>query len=140
MDTEQEIKLQEITQIICDYFNVTKEDLMTNSRKNEHVIPRSFIFRIMRDMYGKNISLKTLGAVFNRDHATVLNAIRKNEELLETNTKYRLKYAEFMTILSEKDSNVYKLKEEIQKALKMDTINEISKHLSNLLQTNSSCM
>jgi chromosomal replication initiator protein len=133
MDIEQEIKFQEITQIICDYFNVTKEDLMTNSRKNEYVIPRTFIFKIMRDMYGKNISLKTLGAVFNRDHATVLNAIRKNEELLETNTKYRLKYAEFMTILSEKDSTVYKLKEEIQKALKMDTINEISKHLSNLL-------
>jgi Bacterial dnaA protein helix-turn-helix len=140
MDIEQEIKLQEITQIICDYFNVTKEDLMTNSRKNEHVIPRSFIFRIMRDVYGKNISLKTLGAVFNRDHATVLNSIQKNEELLETNTKYRLKYAEFISIQSENDMTVYKLKEDIKKALQMGTVNEIKDHFSNLLQTNSSCI
>lgn len=53
----------------------------SNSRKRELVLLRSLYFKIQKFIF-PTISLVSIGKCFNKDHATVINALSKFESLL----------------------------------------------------------
>ena len=71
---DQVIKTAIIT--VCKDYNISYEDIMSRSRKRSIVLPRMVL---MYKLYQTGFTLTEVGAIFNRDHTTVINAIRKIE-------------------------------------------------------------
>jgi chromosomal replication initiator protein len=75
------IKVEEIQQIVCKHFSVTKADLLSSCRARTLVRPRQIAMYIAKVITGR--SLPEIGRRFgNRDHTTVLHAVRKIEDMV----------------------------------------------------------
>jgi len=61
---------------VCKDYKISFEDMMSGSRKRTIVLPRMVL---MYKLYQTGFTLTEVGAIFNRDHTTVINAIRKIE-------------------------------------------------------------
>ncbi len=79
------IKVEEIQQVVCKHFSVTKADLLSSCRARTLVRPRQIAMYIAKVMTGR--SLPEIGRRFgNRDHTTVLHAVRKIESMVKHDT------------------------------------------------------
>ncbi|MCX2723724.1 chromosomal replication initiator protein DnaA [Roseibium salinum] len=75
------IKVEEIQQVVCKHFSVTKADLLSSCRARTLVRPRQIAMYIAKVITGR--SLPEIGRRFgNRDHTTVLHAVRKIEDMV----------------------------------------------------------
>ncbi|QVK21247.1 chromosomal replication initiator protein DnaA [Mycoplasmatota bacterium] len=62
--------------IVCGYYNISRTDVISNSRKRSIVYPRQVIMYLMRKIY--EIPFKKIGSFFNgKDHSTVINSCEK---------------------------------------------------------------
>jgi chromosomal replication initiator protein len=61
---------------VCKDYKISFEDMMSGSRRRTIVLPRMVL---MYKLYQTGFTLTEVGALFNRDHTTVINAIRKIE-------------------------------------------------------------
>ena len=74
----EEIKAQneKIKEIIKEY------DLKNKSRENNYKWQRQYIFKYLRDL---GYTFASIGAMFDKHHATIIHGCNKAEELIETN-------------------------------------------------------
>ena len=73
---------KKIIEIVSDFYNVTPEDLLKQSRKKEYVNPRQIAMYIIRKEL--ETSLPSIGDFFGgRDHTTVIHAIDKIERIIK---------------------------------------------------------
>ena len=72
---------------VCEKYNVTFEELRTDCRKRIYSEPRNILFYILREEY--NITLKAIGDMFYRCHATVISGHKQVKGMMEVNPKYR---------------------------------------------------
>lgn len=71
--------LKKIAQIVAEFYNLTIEDLIKQSRKKEFVKPRQIAMFLARKEL--NSSFPTIGEFFGgRDHTTVMHAVEKIEK------------------------------------------------------------
>jgi len=75
VDSEKEVTIDTVQDMVAEYFNVTVADLKAKSRKRELVYPRQVAMYIAKDK--TDLSLKSIGYHFGgRDHSTVIHAIQ----------------------------------------------------------------
>ena len=76
------VSAKKIIEIVSDFYNVTPEDLLKQSRKKEYVNPRQIAMYIIRKEL--ETSLPSIGEFFGgRDHTTVIHAIDKIERVIK---------------------------------------------------------
>ncbi|MEJ0021638.1 MAG: chromosomal replication initiator protein DnaA [Candidatus Doudnabacteria bacterium] len=76
------VSAKKIIEIVSDFYNVTTEDLLKQSRKKEYVNPRQIAMYIIRKEL--ETSLPSIGEFFGgRDHTTVIHAIDKIERIIK---------------------------------------------------------
>lgn len=74
--TRKEVTPQLIMQTVADYYSITVNDLIRQTRRREITVPRQIAMYLTREM--TNLSLPQIGQVFgNRDHTTVLHGCEK---------------------------------------------------------------
>ena len=79
------IKIDDILKIISKHFGVNRSDLLSNRRNRSIVRPRQIGMYLAKNLTSR--SLPEIGRRFgNRDHTTVLHAIRKVEQLMADDT------------------------------------------------------
>lgn len=64
-----------ITSVVGEFFGVNPNTLKGKKRKREILIPRQVSMFLLRDL--TSLSLEEIGDYFDRDHSTVLNAIKR---------------------------------------------------------------
>ncbi|MFH1992861.1 MAG: chromosomal replication initiator protein DnaA [Pseudomonadota bacterium] len=69
----KKITMDVIKKLVCKYYNLSMEDIVSNSRKQSIVRPRQIAIYLSR-MYTDS-PLQTIGKSFNRYHATALHSI-----------------------------------------------------------------
>ena len=75
MDSDKEVTIDTVQEMVAEYFNVTVADLKAKSRKRELVYPRQVAMFIAKEK--TDLSLKSIGYHFGgRDHSTVIHAIQ----------------------------------------------------------------
>ena len=83
-----EISLEKIQATVCEYFNITRESLVSKTRKREISQARQIAMYL-----GRNLTKKSLASIGNeiggRDHATVLHACNTVSDLIETDRNFR---------------------------------------------------
>lgn len=83
-ETERtDLDTNKIINTICEFFNVTKDDLIGSKRNKEIVEPRQMCIYLIDDML--NIPLTAIGAIFGgRDHTTIMHARDKISNQIKT--------------------------------------------------------
>ena len=86
--TPKVMTVEHIRDTVCDYFKLSLDAISTKSRKMEVVQARQIAMYFSK-MLTKN-SLSSIGMhIGKRDHATVLHACKKVEDLIETDMHFR---------------------------------------------------
>jgi chromosomal replication initiator protein len=79
----RKVKIEDIQRVVSKHFNVTKADLLSARRTRTVVRPRQIAMYLAKALTPR--SLPEIGRRFgNRDHTTVLHAVRKIEEMAST--------------------------------------------------------
>ena len=74
---------------VCDYFNISTEELVSKSRKRQIVQARQISMYLCRNLIS-NCSLSTIGAeTGGKDHATVLHSCNMVADLMSTDRVFK---------------------------------------------------
>ncbi len=93
------IKIEDILRIISRHFGVSKGDLLSQRRHRSVVWPRQIGMYLAKQLTAR--SLPEIGRRFgNRDHTTVLHAIRKIENEISGNPRLRDEIDELKKLIS----------------------------------------
>lgn len=83
------ISISSVQRSVCEYFNITREDLVSTTRKRQIVQARQIAMFLCRKMIA-NCSLSTIGSeIGGKDHATVLHACSTVSDLMSTDRTFR---------------------------------------------------
>ena len=84
----QEISIQRIQDVVCEYFNITRDNMLSKTRKREIVQARQIAMYLGRNL--TKTSLAAIGAqIGGKDHATVLHACNTVSDLIETDRNFK---------------------------------------------------
>lgn len=84
----KEISIEYIQKVVCDYFNIPIDTMLSKTRKGEVVAARHISMFLSRKH--TQTSLATIGSKCgNKDHATVLHACRSVQNSCDTDKKFR---------------------------------------------------
>ena len=99
-NSQCDLTIDHIQQIIADYFNLDIESLHSKTRKRNVVQARQLAM-FLRNKYTKS-SLSTIGSqIGQRDHATVLHACKTVENLIETDREFKKYVSDLETKFSD---------------------------------------
>jgi len=87
------ITMDVIKKLVCKYYSISKDEIVSNSRKQSIVRPRQVAIYLAR-MYTDS-PLQTIGKSFNRYHATALHSIGAVERAIKENSPVQ-KQVEFL--------------------------------------------
>lgn len=89
VENQSEVTIDKVQDAVCDYFNLSREDLLAPSRKRQIVQARQIAMYLCRSLIG-NCSLSTIGAeIGGKDHATVLYACNTVTDLMSTDRSFK---------------------------------------------------
>ena len=78
-EPKKRISPEKIIEKVCDFYDVSKKEILSKSRKKEFVFPRQVTMYLLREETG--LSLPSIGVkIGNKDHTTVGYACSKLEE------------------------------------------------------------
>lgn len=95
------ISMKDIIETVCDYYNVTIEDINSKKRSQDIVHPRQVATWLCRNL--TESSQDQVGkAVGNRDHATVINSINKINKEISADSPTKREIDEIKSILEKR--------------------------------------
>ena len=88
-EAKTEVNIDKVQKTVCEYFNISREDLLSKSRKRQIVQARQISMYLSRNLIS-NCSLATIGAeTGGKDHATVLHACMTVSDLMATDKVFK---------------------------------------------------
>ena len=88
-EEKSDLDIDRVQQSVCDYFNISREELLSKSRKRQIVQARQIAMFLSRNLIS-NCSLATIGQeIGGKDHATVLHACTTVSDLMSTDKLFR---------------------------------------------------
>ena len=79
--------MEDIIKVVCEYYNVTIDDINSKKRSQDIVHPRQVATWLCRNMT-ENSQDMVGKAVGNRDHSTVISGINKVREMIENDPSF----------------------------------------------------
>lgn len=87
-EEKNDISLTKVQKTVCDYFNLSKDALVSKSRKRQIVQARQIAMYMSRNLMG--CSLSTIGSSLGgKDHATVLHACSTVADLMASDKTFK---------------------------------------------------
>lgn len=83
---DDNITVQTVADVCCNYFHIKPEDLTGKRRNKEFVVPRQYAMYIVT-LVLPSTPLTAIGEYFNRDHSTVISARDKIGRLYQTDSE-----------------------------------------------------
>ena len=88
-EEQNDVTIDKVQRVVCDYFNITRDDLLSKTRKRQIVQARQIAMYMSRNLIS-NCSLSTIGAeIGGKDHATVLHACTTVGDLMSTDKTFK---------------------------------------------------
>ena len=88
-EDQTEVTIGKVQEVVCDYFNITRDTLLSKSRKRQIVQARQIAMYMSRNLI-TGCSLSTIGMELGgKDHATVLHACTTVSDLMSTDKTFR---------------------------------------------------
>lgn len=88
-NTQKELSIDYIQDVVCSYFNIHSDQLRSKTRKREIVQSRQIAMYFAKSL--TKASLASIGAkIGGKDHATVLHACKTVNNLIETDKRFKM--------------------------------------------------
>lgn len=88
-EQDSDITIDKVQRAVCEYFNITRDALLSKSRKRQIVQARQIAMYMSRNLIN-NCSLATIGSeIGGKDHATVLHACTTVSDLMTIDKGFR---------------------------------------------------
>ena len=88
-EQKNDLTIDMVQQVVCDYFNITRDALLSKTRKRQIVQARQIAMYMSRT-HISNCSLSTIGSeIGGKDHATVMHACTTVSDLMSTDKTFR---------------------------------------------------
>ena len=88
-EEKTDLDIERVQKSVCDYFNISREDLLSKSRKRQIVQARQIAMYLSRNLIS-NCSLAAIGQeIGGKDHATVLHACTTVSDLMATDKLFK---------------------------------------------------
>ena len=98
-EEQSDLSIDRVQRVVCDYFNITRDALLSKSRKRQIVQARQIAMYLSRNLIS-NCSLATIGAeIGGKDHATVLHACSTVSDLMSTDRVFKKYVTDIETML-----------------------------------------
>jgi chromosomal replication initiator protein len=116
------MRLEEIAETVRKYYKIEKKDFIGESRYRYLAEPRQMYCYISKKRLNK-VGLKSIARfIGDRDHSTVIHAIRKIDTLIDFEKEMQEDYKEINKILDDYDEDpIEVVLEFIRRTLPMDT-------------------
>jgi len=98
---KQQTLVDEIIGMVSNTLGVSLKAMCGKERHRDYVIARHMAMSLTRELTDMNLA--TIGAVFNRDHASVIHAIKRNKERMEIHDGLADRYYEIKAIVENED-------------------------------------
>jgi chromosomal replication initiator protein len=85
---KKEITIDEIKKIVCEYYELTLDKLLSNTRKREIILPRQIAMYLSKN-HTKYSSAQIGDQIGGKDHTTVLHAWKTVKNLIDTNKAFK---------------------------------------------------
>jgi chromosomal replication initiator protein len=85
---KKEISIDEIKKIVCEYFELTLDTLLSNTKKREIVLSRQIAMYLSKN-HTKHSSAQIGDQIGRKDHTTVLHACKTVKNLIDTNKAFK---------------------------------------------------
>jgi chromosomal replication initiator protein len=79
--TQQEISIQDIKNLVGRHFKITPEEMVSKSRKRNHLYPRNLSIYLSKQF--TNQTLEAIGRAFHRDYSSIIHAVNAVEKSLK---------------------------------------------------------
>ena len=80
--------IQKIQHVVCEYYNITIDDLKSKKRKASITFPRQVAIYLCRTLTDE--SLPKIGIQFGgRDHTTIMHSVDKINNEIKTNPQFK---------------------------------------------------
>ena len=87
-EQKNDVTIDKVQKAVCQYFNITRDTLLSKSRKRQIVQARQIAMYMSRNLL--NCSLSTIGSeIGGKDHATVLHACTTVQDLMSIDKTFR---------------------------------------------------
>ena len=87
-EQQNDVTIDKVQKVVCDYFNITRDALISKTRKRQIVQARQIAMYMARNLI--NCSLSTIGSeIGGKDHATVLHACTTVNDLMSTDKTFK---------------------------------------------------
>lgn len=94
-----DISIEAVQQAVCEYFNITRQELVSNTRKRQIVQARQISMYLCRNLVS-GISLSTIGTeTGGKDHSTVLHSCTIVSDLMSTDKLFRKYVTDIESVL-----------------------------------------
>lgn len=93
-----EIIIDAVIKTVCESFRVHRKDVLSKTRRMPFLIYRQYITYFLGQYL--NISLSEIGAIVDRDHATVIHTNKVVEDYIRTDRHRREEIKQIENILS----------------------------------------
>ena len=76
----------ELVEKVAGHFQITSEDILDRSRKNEYVFARHAAMFVVRERL--NLSYPQIAKIFKRDHSSVMYGINRMKQKIQSDSKF----------------------------------------------------
>ncbi len=95
---------KKVEKIVAKVCGLSEEDIFQNNRSKEFATARFMFCHILYDRYIlRNVS--AIGRLMNRDHSTVLNALKKHEDFNMVDRLYQRQYKQVLELVNKQILN-----------------------------------
>ena len=100
-EAQEELQVEDIISCVCNFYKVSKNDVLGKKRNQEFVLPRQVATYLVCDMM--NLPLFTIGQkIGGRDYSTVIHSRDKVADLIKTDKKLALEINDMKNLLLKK--------------------------------------
>ena len=96
----EEITLNELLNLVCDYFKITPVEICDKARNSLLVEARSYFYFTARNH--TDSTLKEIGAIINKDHSSVIHLLQKFQSELSIYSETKEQYRKFLETINYK--------------------------------------
>lgn len=100
-EIKNELTPEKVISVVCDYFDITKDDIVGKKKSKEIVEPRMIAIYLISELL--SLPLVNIGKIFGgRDHTTIMHSRDKITDDIKTNRKTQTLVNEIKNILLSK--------------------------------------
>jgi len=92
-----ENNIRKVIESVCAITGVREVDMMSKSRLRDNVSARNMCFSVLRS--GLGMTYMSIGAYFGKHHATIMYAIKANDNDVDSNIAYRSRFEQILSFV-----------------------------------------